>query len=78
MARVIGDHAGMHLVVMLAPDAPDRDIAVAAARRGISVIPLSTCYTGRRTDPGLVLGYGTTRVGEIPEAVRRLKGILRG
>src|SRR4030095_7122056 len=41
--RVVGDHAGMHLVAMLPPDARDRDIAVRAARRGISVIPLSSC-----------------------------------
>jgi len=52
VARVIGDHAGMHLVVTLPRGARDHDIAIQAARRGISVIPLSSCYTGRRTEPG--------------------------
>jgi GntR family transcriptional regulator/MocR family aminotransferase len=75
--RVVGDHAGMHLVVMLPADAPDHEVAVRAARRGVSVIPLSSCYTGRRTESGLVLGYGSTRLSEIPDAVRRLKAILR-
>jgi len=75
--RVVGDHAGMHLVAMLPTDARDHDIAVRAARRGISVIPLSSCYTGRRTQPGLLLGYGSTHVAEIPDAVRRLKTVLR-
>jgi DNA-binding transcriptional MocR family regulator len=66
----------MHLVALLPPDARDHDIAMPAARRGISVVPLSTCYGGRRARPGLVLGYGSTRLAEIPEAVRRLKSAL--
>lgn len=77
--RIAGDRAGMHLVVMLPPGARDRDIAVRAARRGISILPLSSCYARARPRPrpGLVLGYGTTRVAEIADAVRRLKAILR-
>jgi GntR family transcriptional regulator/MocR family aminotransferase len=75
--RVVGEHAGMHLVAMLPPDARDRDIAVHAARRGISVIPLSTCYVGRRVESGLMLGYGSSRLTEIPDAVRRLKSAVR-
>jgi GntR family transcriptional regulator/MocR family aminotransferase len=78
IAGVVGDHAGMHLVIKLAPSARDHEIAVRAAQRGISVIPLSSCYTGRRTEPGLVLGYGSTHLAEIPDAVRRLKAIIRG
>lgn len=76
--RIVGDRAGMHLVVMLPPSARDRDIAVRAARRGVSVLPLSSCYAGRRTRPGLVLGYGATRLSEIPDAVRRLASALGG
>jgi GntR family transcriptional regulator/MocR family aminotransferase len=76
--RIAGDRAGFHLVVLLPTDARDYDIAVRAARHGISVIPLSTCYAGPRPRPGLVLGYGPTRATEIPDAVRRLKAVLRG
>jgi GntR family transcriptional regulator/MocR family aminotransferase len=76
--RVVGHHAGMHLVVMLSPDVRDRDVAARAARRGISVIPLSSCYGGRRARYGLMLGYGSTRLAEIPDAVRRLKAALLG
>jgi GntR family transcriptional regulator/MocR family aminotransferase len=78
MGHVVGERAGMHLAVMLPPGTRDLDIALRAARRGISVIPLSTCYTGRRSKPGLVLGYGSTRLGEISDAVRRLKAVLQG
>lgn len=76
--QIAGDRAGMHLVMLLPPDLRDHDIAVRAARRGLSVIPLSSCYEGSRSRPGLVLGYGPTRAGEIPDAVRRLKAIVRG
>jgi GntR family transcriptional regulator / MocR family aminotransferase len=76
--RIVGDRAGMHLVVLLPPDARDRAIAVRAAQRGLSVIPLSSCYAGRRTQPGLVLGYGATRLSDLADAVRRLKAVLRG
>jgi GntR family transcriptional regulator/MocR family aminotransferase len=74
---VIGDRAGMHLVVLLARGRDDRDIAVRAARSGISVIPLSSCYAGSRTRAGLLLGYGATDASTIPDAVRRLGAILR-
>jgi GntR family transcriptional regulator/MocR family aminotransferase len=75
--RITGDRAGIHLVMLLPAGARDRDIAVRAAARGLSVIPLSTCYAGARPRPGLILGYGTTRSAEIGDAVRRLKAILR-
>jgi GntR family transcriptional regulator/MocR family aminotransferase len=74
--RIVGDHAGFHLVVLLPPGARDHEIALRAAREGISVVPLSSCYVGRRTQPGLVLGFGSTRPGQMPEALRRLKKIL--
>jgi GntR family transcriptional regulator/MocR family aminotransferase len=74
--RLVGDRAGMHLVILLPPKARDHEIATRAASAGISVIPLSSCYAGRARQPGLILGYGSTRLAEIPEAVRRLKSIL--
>jgi len=75
--RIAGDRAGMHLVVMLPRTARDRDIAERAAHHGLSITPLSSCYAGPRPSPGLVLGYGAVRAAEIPDAVRRLKAILR-
>ena len=75
--RIVGDRAGMHLVVMLPRTAGDRDIAERAAHHGLSITPLSSCYAGPRPSPGLVLGYGAVRAADIPDAVRRLKAILR-
>jgi GntR family transcriptional regulator/MocR family aminotransferase len=74
--RVVGERSGMHLVVVLPRGSHDREIAVRAARSGISVVPLSSCYSGRAKEPGLVLGYGSTRTSEMAEAVRTLKGLV--
>jgi GntR family transcriptional regulator/MocR family aminotransferase len=79
-ARVVGDHAGMHFVVLLSPKIRDDDIARRAAREGISVVPLSSCYVGARNaraQQGLILGYGPPRANEIVEAVRRLARLVR-
>jgi GntR family transcriptional regulator/MocR family aminotransferase len=76
--RVVGDEAGFHLVVLLSPGTRDRDVATRAASAGISVVPLSSCYAGRVTRPGLVLGFGSTRPSEMRDALRRLKSIVRG
>jgi GntR family transcriptional regulator/MocR family aminotransferase len=74
--RISGDNAGMHLVVLLGAKARDHEIALRAAVSGISVIPLSSCFNGKPTRRGLILGYGSTRLSEIPEAVRRLKSLI--
>jgi GntR family transcriptional regulator/MocR family aminotransferase len=76
-ARIVGDRAGMHLVVALPASVDDRDVAVRAAQRGLSVIPLSSCHAGRRRRRGLLLGYGATRTSEIGDAVRVLARTLR-
>ena len=75
--EIAGDRAGMHLVLLLPRGADDHAIAIRAAKRGVSVIPLSTCFA-RKPRPGLVLGYGAAREGEIADAVRRLRQAMRG
>jgi GntR family transcriptional regulator/MocR family aminotransferase len=40
LVRLVGDRAGLHLVVLLPPNARDHDVAMRAARLGISVILL--------------------------------------
>lgn len=76
VAKLSGASAGMHLCVLLPRGTDDRAIALAAAARGLAVMPLSSCYAGRRR-PGLVLGYGTSREREIPDAVHLLSAIIR-
>jgi GntR family transcriptional regulator/MocR family aminotransferase len=77
-AQIVGDRAGMHLVVLLTPGANDREIAMHALEHGLSIVPLSSCYArgARGVRPGLVLGYGSTRADQIPDAVRKLRRLL--
>jgi GntR family transcriptional regulator/MocR family aminotransferase len=76
--KVIGDQAGMHLVARLPKAARDHAIAVRAAKAGLWVTPLSSCYAGEPDGQGLVLGYGGTRTQDLPGAVRKLGAMLRG
>jgi GntR family transcriptional regulator / MocR family aminotransferase len=74
--KVLGDEAGMHLVAGL-PGAPDdREVSVRAARGGLWVMPLSSCYVGRAARRGFVLGFGATSVPEIVAGVSRLRTAL--
>lgn len=75
--EIVGAEAGMHLVVLLPQGHDDREIARRAAAKGISVIPLSTCYRGEAGPSGLILGYGGASIPQIHEGVRRLKICLQ-
>jgi GntR family transcriptional regulator/MocR family aminotransferase len=75
VARVVGGHAGMHLVALLPPRTDDHGLALRAARSGLSVAPLSVCYAGQ-PQAGMVLGFGSTRPREVTAAVKRLKSLL--
>jgi GntR family transcriptional regulator/MocR family aminotransferase len=66
----------MHRAATLRPGVDDRRLAAEAARRGLWIMPLSSCYLGTAAEPGLVLGYGGTGAGELQEGVRRLREVL--
>jgi GntR family transcriptional regulator / MocR family aminotransferase len=70
--QIAGDRAGMHLVLLLRSGG-DREIAMRALDRGLSIVPLSSCYATARPRSGLLLGYGTTRIADLPDAVKRLR-----
>jgi GntR family transcriptional regulator/MocR family aminotransferase len=65
MAEVIGGEAGMHLVALLPPGTDDVAVSRKAAERGISAIPLSSCYLTPPTRGGLILGYGGANARQI-------------
>jgi len=67
------DPGGMHLVARpVAKGFDDRAVVAAAARAGLAVSPLSTCYAGRARRHGLILGYAGTPEAEIDAACRTL------
>ena len=76
MIEVLGEEAGLQLAVTLPKGISDIAIAEQAASQGLRILPLSALYLGEATCSGLVLGYGTTAITEIPRAVRKLRNLL--
>jgi GntR family transcriptional regulator / MocR family aminotransferase len=70
--EIVSPEAGMHLVALLPPGIKDVRVSQRAAQSGISAMPLSTCYLGKPSKSGLILGYGGTNAAQIQEGVRRL------
>ena len=77
MAEVVGSEAGMHLTITLKNCADDVEIANCAAKQDIRVWPLSWHYLGP-AQQGLVLGFGSTEVEDIPRAIRKLRNLISG
>jgi GntR family transcriptional regulator / MocR family aminotransferase len=75
IVKVLGDAAGLHLVLTLPAESRDTEIATRAARQNLRVWPLSTSYLGEAR-PGLILGFGSAATEEIPAAVRKIRKLL--
>jgi GntR family transcriptional regulator/MocR family aminotransferase len=78
MVEVIGDESGMHLAVTLRNGHHDVEVAKQAARHNLSIWPLSPSYIEERASrPGFVLGFGGVSLTEIPNAVRKLRNLMK-
>ena len=74
--RVVASDTGMHLAAWLPPGSDDVAISSAAARKGVSVRPLSQCYLQPPGRSGLIFGYGGASVPQINAGIRELESIL--
>jgi GntR family transcriptional regulator/MocR family aminotransferase len=74
--RLLGDTAGMHVVLELPADFPTGRVIAAAAERGIRVYPLDRYFAGEPTLNGLILGYGTATLAQIGRAAAQLASLL--
>jgi GntR family transcriptional regulator / MocR family aminotransferase len=74
--RLLGDTAGMHIVLELPDDLPAHRVVEAAAERGIAVHPLDRYFAGRPTVNGLILGYGAATLPQIRRAAAELAAVL--
>jgi len=74
--ELLGDEAGMHVAVTLQNGGCDLEIAERAARQNLSLWPLSPSYIGEASRQGFILGFGATRLTDIPHAVRKLRNLL--
>lgn len=72
-----GAEAGMHVAVTLPEGYRDTEICAAAAEARLYVSPLSPSYIERAPRQGFILGFGSTPVEQIPDAVHALKPLLR-
>jgi GntR family transcriptional regulator / MocR family aminotransferase len=75
--EVIGAEAGMHLVALLPPRTDDVAVSREAGQRGISAMPLSSCYLKPPPRGGLILGYGGANAPEIHDGIRKLRMSLQ-
>ena len=74
-ATLLGDTAGLHVVLELHRGSGDA-VAAAARERGVEVQTLRRYFAGRPTADGLVLGYGGLPLGQVAAAAAVLRGIL--
>lgn len=77
MLEIVGADAGMHLVALLPPSICDVAVAMRAAQKGISAMPLSSCYRKPPSRGGLILGYGGAAPHQIHDGIRTLKTIVQ-
>jgi GntR family transcriptional regulator/MocR family aminotransferase len=74
--RLLGDTAGMHVVLELPAGYPAARLVEAAAERGVAVYPLDRYFAGPPTMSGLILGYGTATLPQVRRAAAELSGLL--
>jgi GntR family transcriptional regulator/MocR family aminotransferase len=74
--RLLGDTAGMHVVLELPAGYPAADLVEAAAARGVTVYPLDRYFAGPPTMSGLILGYGTATLLQVRRAAAALAPLL--
>jgi GntR family transcriptional regulator/MocR family aminotransferase len=73
---VHGSEAGMHLAVTLVHQQCDVETAKRAAKEKLWLWPLSPSYLGEPRRQGFILGFGSTSVEQMPQAVGRLRSVL--
>ena len=81
LLEIAPDPGGMHLIARppaaTAATFDDHAVAAACAARGVSVSPLSACYSGRAKKHGLLLGYAGTPAEDMPAALATLRSVVR-
>lgn len=68
--------AGMHICGYLPDNISDVQVAKAAEKRGIELLPLSEFYPGEQRRNGIILGYTAIPLEQIAEGVKLLRGAI--
>ncbi|NKW71695.1 PLP-dependent aminotransferase family protein [Rhodobacteraceae bacterium R_SAG10] len=69
--------SGMHVIGWLANDVDDRAVSEAAAKRGIEITPLSSCYQGKAPRNGLLLGFASSPPDKLRKGIVELASAIR-
>ncbi|MBV9381699.1 MAG: PLP-dependent aminotransferase family protein [Streptosporangiaceae bacterium] len=75
--RLLGETAGLHVVLEFPRGRPAEPVIAAARQRGLALWPLSRYFAGPVTGHGLVLGYGGTSLARVRRASALLRALLR-
>jgi GntR family transcriptional regulator/MocR family aminotransferase len=76
--RLLGDTAGLHVVLELPGDYPAARLVDAAAARGVAIYPLDRYFAGPPTMSGVILGYGNATLPQVRRAAAELAQLLTG
>ena len=74
--RLLGDTAGIHLVLELPAGFPVGDLVAAAAERGVALWTVDRYFAGSPTLSGLILGYGAASLTQVRRAASELGPLL--
>jgi len=74
--KLLGAEAGMHVVATLENGRKDRSISERAALKNLWLWPLSSSYLQEPAGQGFILGFGSVTPRQVPNAVRRLRGVI--
>jgi len=74
-ARLLGDTAGLHVVLEL-PAGTAGQVAASAGRRGVAVTTMERYFAGTPAADGLLLGYGGASLSQVSRACQVLRQIV--
>jgi GntR family transcriptional regulator/MocR family aminotransferase len=73
---LLGDTAGMHVVLQTPPGLSPGQVVDAARERGVAIGLLARYYAGPVTLDGLILGYGAASQAQVGQAAIILRDLL--
>lgn len=76
--RLLGDTAGLHVVLELPAGLPPELVVAEAAKRGVGLYVLDRYFAGPPSISGLILGYGATPLTQVRRAAAVLATLLAG
>jgi GntR family transcriptional regulator/MocR family aminotransferase len=74
--RLLGDTAGMHVVLELPGNYPAARLIESAAARGVAVYSLDRYFAGPHALNAVILGYGTATLAQVRRAAAELARLL--